>query len=215
MIKGNNQKTNQDDSLSISGANLECFLSYKDMEIEDFLPIVNNLLGKGLTIKDKKAIFVFLNEEGANKEYLGNKYFGSFEKLIKFIQENGNHTAIVKFFAKAYDINIEINLEFYLASKVIGLTTTENFIWGFADALKFAKFERVDFFTKICKSICEIKKPNYYYIGTELLDEEDMSFEKASDNPNVSPYDENSFSSDLANNLLDWYVNNYGVKRSN
>lgn len=179
------------------GANLECFLIYRNSVLNS-ISLVKEFLIR--VIHSHKIEMSVVEDE---------KYF--MPKVIESIDEiNLNNTTNITLTGSFnfYDTLEKCTVCFYVKVNTIKISISEKVIWGNNIKSK-PKIERLEAYFDICKEITRIQKPEYMVIGTESHYPENMTYSKVVKSRDFKKFKPSDFDKENLVNLFKWYTTNY------
>lgn len=199
--------TKEKNSESIKkGADIECLLSYNDLNIDNFVQIISKLNELEFSFKEKEPFYVEKSDLFVTDSI---QTISSLNQLIELIKGKKINSVVVSLNGELFDVETEFSIEFNFQYKVIVISVIEDMLWAFSNKKEDIRFERLKAFAAICETTCNLLEPLFVIIDTEDIYPEEFTVEKATAFGKKVKYKYDSFSDENLMKFYKWFNNEY------
>ena len=187
---------------SIGGANLECWLVYKNINYGYLSSVVEVAKECGFVPHEPEA---FLARRGYEFVVIDSGH--DMDEIYNTLKSQKVEEVIANFDGYLSDVTVVLTINLHFDHNTIVIAVSENFLWNYSDNLHAGDYSRLAAFGKVCKAIASIFDPIHVQIDTEATNSE--LIRQAVDFLGVLRSADDALSDRELKNLYDWYVNEY------
>ena len=191
-----------------NGAELECFLTYKNIDSDWVYRIADFLLKNNFLFDEEKALLCY-GDDYVTPEIRTSRQGWERLKERNFLYE-GFREVLLRTRGLFFDVKSEIFISIEFDINVITFSVFEGFLWKHDTNKYLPDIKRLHVYTSLCRSFARIFTPKYSTMTNLGIHSSDMAIESISEKrKKLYSYNENFLSDKEVNDLYDWYTKEY------